>query len=179
MAGIYYSVPFDLIGEKVDIRFSSTKVEIFHKNQRVALHARSKCKKGSYVTESSHMPPNHQDMHETWDSDRLISWAKSVGPSVAKVIEEMFKAREFEQQALKGCMAVMNLTKKYSNELMEAACSHILENHITPCFKSVNNVLEKKISENSAQDDQSRTENGARSNPDSITRGSEYYGGNQ
>ena len=175
--GIYYSVPYDLIGKKVDVRFTASIVEIFYENRRVAIHARSKLKKGTYVTEKSHMPPNHQAMHESWDSDRLRSWAQNVGQSVYTVIDKMFKSREIEQQALKGCLAIMNLSKKYSNSQLEIACSEILERRLTPSFKAVNGLLEKMVEESSVHDDQSSTESDQCSNPDSITRGSNYYGG--
>ena len=39
-AGFLYSVPHPLIREQVDIRLTARTVEVFHRGQRVAAHAR-------------------------------------------------------------------------------------------------------------------------------------------
>ena len=40
--GNYYSVPYNLVHELVEIRSTPTTVEIFHKGKRVASHLRSR-----------------------------------------------------------------------------------------------------------------------------------------
>ena len=35
-----YSVPFDLIGEKVNLRLTQNTVEVFYRGTRVAMHTR-------------------------------------------------------------------------------------------------------------------------------------------
>ena len=40
VANYYYSVPHDLIGEKVDVRITSRTIEAFHRGKRVAAHQR-------------------------------------------------------------------------------------------------------------------------------------------
>lgn len=37
-----YSVPYDLIGEKVNLRLTSHAVEVFFRGSRVAMHVRNK-----------------------------------------------------------------------------------------------------------------------------------------
>src|SRR5262249_54326371 len=45
----YYSVPYALVHHELDVRYTAMTVEIFHRGQRVASHARS-YKIGSHTT---------------------------------------------------------------------------------------------------------------------------------
>ena len=51
----YYSVPYTLIGQSVDIRYTSSVVEIYHKNKRMASHMRIN-KPGAFVRRTSICP---------------------------------------------------------------------------------------------------------------------------
>ena len=51
----YYSVPYTLIGQKVDISYTSSMIEIYHRGRRVASHMRVN-KPGAFVTDKLHMP---------------------------------------------------------------------------------------------------------------------------
>jgi transposase len=51
----FYSVPYQLIREQVEVRLTSTTVEIFFKNRRVTSHQRS-FKAGGFTTLREHMP---------------------------------------------------------------------------------------------------------------------------
>ena len=53
--GHYYSLPYHYVGERVDVRMTTTTVEIFLKGKRVASHARSS-KRGKHTTVYDHMP---------------------------------------------------------------------------------------------------------------------------
>jgi hypothetical protein len=55
----YYSCPYTLIGEYVDIRYTGNMVEIYHKGKRVASHIRS-YRPGTYITDNLHMPDRHR-----------------------------------------------------------------------------------------------------------------------
>ena len=51
-----YSVPFDLIGEQVDIRLTKATVEVFFHGSRVASHPRSATNRRDPVIQPEHMP---------------------------------------------------------------------------------------------------------------------------
>ena len=55
-----YSVPFDLIGEQVDIRLTKATVEVFFHGSRVASHPRSATKRRDPVIQPEHMPTEHR-----------------------------------------------------------------------------------------------------------------------
>lgn len=55
-----YTVPFDLIGEHVDVRVTSDSVEVFFHQTRVAAHVRHKQAQREPIRVTEHMPPEHQ-----------------------------------------------------------------------------------------------------------------------
>lgn len=55
-----YSVPFDLIGEKVDMRLTSNTVEIFFHGTRVASHIRKQVAQREPIVNPDHMTPEHR-----------------------------------------------------------------------------------------------------------------------
>jgi Mu transposase-like protein len=56
--GNFYSVPYNLVHELVEIRSTPTAVEILHKGTRVASHLRSRGH-GHAVTNDEHRPKRH------------------------------------------------------------------------------------------------------------------------
>jgi transposase len=57
--GHWYSTPYRLIRELVDVRIADKTVEIFHKGQRIASHARAPNRHG-HTTIADHMPSAHR-----------------------------------------------------------------------------------------------------------------------
>ena len=68
--GHWYSSPFRLIRELVDVRVADKTVEIFHKGQRVASHPRAPNRRG-HTTIAEHMPSAHR-RHAAWTPARVI-----------------------------------------------------------------------------------------------------------
>src|SRR3954454_13594983 len=59
--GVAYSVPYRLIGQRVDIHRTSTLVSIFPDGVRVAAHPRPQAGgRGAVVTRDEHRPPHHR-----------------------------------------------------------------------------------------------------------------------
>jgi hypothetical protein len=56
----YYSVPYNLVQELVEVRSTPTTVELFRKGQRVASHLRARGH-GHTVTIAEHRPRSHQE----------------------------------------------------------------------------------------------------------------------
>jgi transposase len=77
----FYSVPFALCHEQVDVRLGGATVEVLYKGQRVASHARSR-ERGRHTTDAAHMPKSHQKQRD-WTPSRIIDWAATIGPSTA------------------------------------------------------------------------------------------------
>lgn len=85
----YYSVPYNLVHEVVEIRSMPTTVEIFHKGKRVASHLRNRGT-GNAVTQAEHRPKSHQE-HLSWPPSRIVAWAQTIGPNTARVWKGTWK----------------------------------------------------------------------------------------
>jgi len=57
---MYYSVPYQYIKNKVDVRITDTTVEIFYNHNRIASHRQLHGRSGQYSTVTEHMPQEHQ-----------------------------------------------------------------------------------------------------------------------
>ena len=56
----YYSVPYTLVRQEVEVRLTATTVEVFHQRQRVACHRRHP-QPGRHTTVTAHMPKAHRE----------------------------------------------------------------------------------------------------------------------
>lgn len=81
-----YSVPYDLIGEKVDIRVTKTAVEVFYHGSRVVGHRRLQTIQREPLVKLEHMPPAHQK-YLAYNADNFSRWAMAVGPMTEKVVQ--------------------------------------------------------------------------------------------
>ena len=138
--GMLYSVPYEHIKHKVDVRVTDKTIEIFYKQDRIASHRRLYGRKGQYSTITDHMPPDHQKYLE-WNGDRFRNWAKQIGQSTYKVVDSILTSRRVEQQSYRSCMGLLKLADKYSAHLLEAACTQALSYTASPSYKSVKSIL--------------------------------------
>ena len=170
-----YSVPYEYIRQKVDVRLTRSVVEVFYHNQRICSHKRLYGRPGQYSTMEIHMPEDHQK-YLKWDGNRFISWAEKIGTSTSITVRSILSSYKVEQQGYKACMGLLKLADKYSVERLEAACNKALSYTPHPSYKSVKNILvtgQDKISTSTDIPAAPQSENNAYG----YTRGAEYYGG--
>ncbi len=134
----FYSVPYQLVKQQVDVRLSARMVEVLFKNKRVASHQRS-YGRGIYTTDASHRPASHT-RHLEWTPSRLLNWAASVGPDCAKVAQQILESKPHPEQGYRACLGLMRLCRQYGNERMNAACSRALTINAAS-YKSVKSIL--------------------------------------
>jgi transposase len=122
---LYYSVPYQFTGKKVQVWYNSNTIEIYYEHERIALHQRTK--KG-YNTCQAHMPPNHQQAQQVkgWTREQLLSTAKRTGPSTYNVAEIILSGSIYMEQNYKACFGMLQLAKRYGQERLEAACKRAL-----------------------------------------------------
>lgn len=140
--GHYYSVPYQLVNQALDIRITTTTVECFHKSKRVASHPRSP-RQGQYTTVPAHMPKRHQD-YAQWTPERLVRWAEKTGADTVRAVETVLTARPHPQQGFLACLGLMRLGKEYGPERLEAACARALAAR-TVGFKSIESILKRGL----------------------------------
>ena len=117
----YYSAPFGLVGEYVDVRSTGATVEIYFRGSRVASHVRSD-RRGGFTTVAEHMPKSHQK-HLEWTPSRLIHWASTMGPKTAELVQAILTARRHPEQGYRSCLGILRLERVYGKQRLEAACT--------------------------------------------------------
>jgi transposase len=141
-----YSVPSALIGQRVDVRATTTTVEIFHKHERVASHFRSYGHKNKPVVAPEHRPRSHREYGD-WPPERIVSWGRTIGPSVGALIEAMFAADRHPELRYRSALGVIRLAKSYGNERADAACQRALAIR-SPSYRSVQTILKHALDRN-------------------------------
>lgn len=138
----YYSVPYRLIGQEVDVRATEKTVEIFHQRTRQASHVRSTMR-GRYSTQREHMPPAHQAVND-WSPERFVRWAGEIGPHTTQLITAVLDGRQHPEQAYRTCLGILGLGKRYTDARLEAACRRALAVGIGS-YKGIRNILANKL----------------------------------
>ncbi len=134
----YYSVPYQLLQQRVEARFTSSTVEIFHKSRRIASHARL-FGRGHASTKVEHMPASHRAYAE-WTPSRIIRWAEKTGPAAGRVVAEILKSRPHPEQGFRSCLGILRLGKTYGPDRLEAAC-HRAESLGAASYRTIKNIL--------------------------------------
>ncbi len=163
----YYSVPYQLVGTRVDVRTTASTVEVFHASRRVASHLRDDTP-GRHSTDSAHMPESHR-RHTEWSPSRIIAWAEKSGPSTAALAAAILEARRHPEQGYRSCLGIIRLTDRYGTERVEAACARALAVRALS-YRSVESILRHGL------DSQPLRAASARTHPHHQNlRGSGYY----
>jgi transposase len=138
----YYSVPYQLRKEQVDVRYTDTTVEVLFKNKRVASHRRS-YRNGSFTTFPEHMPKSHRQYLE-WTPTRVINWAAKNGPKTGQLVAGIMSRRQHPEQGFRACMGILRLGKRYSPQRLENACARAISIR-SYSYKSVDSILKKGL----------------------------------
>ena len=171
---MYYSVPFQYIREKVDVRVTETTLEIFFNHDRIASHRRLYGRLGQYSTVIEHMPEDHQKYLE-WNGDRFRRWADTIGVNTRKVIDAILTSGRVEQQYYRSCMGLLRLAEKHSSARLEEVCAKALTYSSKPSYKSIQNLF--AVMKDSKVDAATEETSAEKSKPVGMTRGANYYGG--
>lgn len=140
-----YSVPYNLIGKRLKIIYTSDTVEVYDNLNRVALHKRNYTRNG-YSTKAEHQPPSHRHTAEqrAWDDEYFLRNASYLGQSVQEAVKRILASKVTEVQTYNSCLGVLRLAKSYGADRLDAAChralsaprinygmiKNILENHL-------------------------------------------------
>lgn len=168
VVGHYYSVPYKLERAQVDVRITSSTVEILHDGRRMAAHVRSN-RKGQHTTDPAHRPKSHQK-HLEWTPSRIIRWAEQTGPNTAVLAERIMSSRPHPEQGYRSCLGLLRLGERYGKERLEAATTRALRAGATS-YRSVQSILQHGLDQLSAGE---QVQIDLPQNHDNI-RGADYY----
>jgi len=167
-----YSVPYEYIRKKVDVRLTRNTVEVFFDGNRICSHKRLYGRANQYSTNEEHMPKNHQKYIQ-WNGERFIKWASKIGTNTETAVKAILSGCKIEQQGYKACLGLLNLADKYTPDRLENACKRALSFTPRPSYKNIQVIL------SSGQDKQEEKKPEKADNAEQygFTRGNSYYGG--
>ena len=166
---MFYSVPFQYIGSQVDVRLTSSLIEVFFKDSRIASHARLYGRSEQFSTNQEHMPEAHK-LYVSHTAESSRTWAATVGPHISALVEDLLNHNP-ERQALHTILSLQKLAKKYGATQLEFACGEVQQVAQVPTTRIIERVLinqKKKTPEALA--------NKNVENDYGFTRRAEYFG---
>jgi transposase len=164
----FYSVPHQIIGQRVDVRSTPATVEIFHNSQRVASHLRAQ-RSNSTVTEEEHRPRSHR-LHTDWPPSRIVDWAGKNGPATAKVVEQILASKPHPEMGYRSCLGIIRLGQRYSPQRLEAAAERALTSGAVR-YKSIESMLRHSLDQQPLASDRPASPGPVHDN----IRGPEYF----
>lgn len=140
-----YSCPYQYAKKKdnkVDLKITASTVEIYYKGERIATHHRfPDYVENRYSTHQEDMPKAFRDIVE-WDDARIRRWAKSIGKSTSVVIDKIFSYVSIKEQGYNPSLAVLRLSRTYSDARLETACELALSRGIrSPRYRHLKAIL--------------------------------------
>ncbi|EEU7751517.1 IS21 family transposase [Salmonella enterica] len=134
----WYSVPHELVGQRLSLKAGQAVVQIWHNGQCVAQHPRSS-HEYKHTTNPLHMPAQHRG-HGTWTPERLLETGRNIGPFTGKVVDAMLKAKPHPELAYRAVLGLIALQKKYGKERLEKA-SCVAWHYNAPDRRFIDNLL--------------------------------------
>ena len=117
----YYSCPHGYVHRKVTLRVTASTVEIFDAlGARLCAHKRAE-RKGQWVTDPSHLPPDFNSYRD-WSPDFFERRAALVGPSTLATIKAILLSKKYQVQTYRSCKGVLGLGDKYGKDALESVC---------------------------------------------------------
>ena len=164
-----YSVPYDLIGERVDVKLTKHIVEVFYKQTRVAAHVRLEKEQRDPVVKPEHMPEAHRK-YLGYNADEFSSWARTIGPKTAETVQYFLSTGKEAEQGFKACASLTRLGSRYGAACLEDACERVLRLTSAPTVRNISTLCKSAADRGDEIISAVRKTGGH-----GITRGAAYY----
>ncbi len=123
VAKALYSVPGNLIGQRVEARADRLLLKVFHRGQLVKVHPRAPA--GGRRTDPADLPPDKAP-YAMRDIDHLCGVAAGHGPSIGAYATALVGG-PLPWTKMRQVYALFGLVKKWGAERVDAACARALE----------------------------------------------------
>ena len=134
-----YSVPYQYVGKRVDIKLGSKVVEIYLDSKLIKTHPRGS--RGQRVTDWNDYPPEKAAFFQ-----RTPAWyrqqASLVGPATRQTVDTLLG--EHALHYLRQCQGILRLKEKYTKERLERACARA-NAFGDPSYRTVRTILEREL----------------------------------
>ena len=168
LSRFYYSVPFQHIGCRVDVRLSGEILEIYHDSLRIAVHPRTPPDGKRASTLPEHMPPEHRAVMDRTVDDYLEK-AGNCGGNCRQVMATILESFPRPEMGFRSCQGILRLAQRYGHTRLEQACMRSLEIN-SPRYRTIDNMLANRMETIGPTPDPEPVRH-------SNVRGSSYYRG--
>ena len=165
-----YSVPFDLIGENVDVRVTKSIIDVYYHGARVATHVRVNTPQREPIVKPEHMPEAHRKFLR-YNAEEFETWATNIGPKTFEVVHHFLTGGKEAEQGYKSCASLTKLEKTYGAKRLEDACDRVLALASEPTVRNITLLIKTSPRRKDEADSSSHKEG----NSHGITRGAAYY----
>jgi len=136
----YYSVPANLVGKEVTIRFNDSLVRIIYAGEQVALHQKA-IGTGTYVTNRSHMP-EYKIYSETEYQKKAEGQMANIGEQAHEYFRYLLSSKE--SYWFRSVRVILGLAKEYGAEPVNLTLKRALYYKVRD-LNMIRNILEKKL----------------------------------
>jgi transposase len=134
-----YSVPYQYVGKRVDVKLGSKVVEIYLDSKLIKTHPRGS--RGQRVTDWNDYPPEKAAFFQ-----RTPAWyrqqASLIGPSAREAVDTLLG--EHALHHLRQCQGILRLKEKYNPERLERACARA-NAFGDSGYRTVKTILEREL----------------------------------
>ncbi len=143
--GHYYSVVYTYCGKPAILKATSSEIRICDQyNRLICRHKRSYKEFPLYITEDSHMRPEHLYYKEVNSKDGAYyrRWASVFGPNMSECIDRILKAPKHEEQAYNACAGLLHSVKDLPHGIVEETARRCIQ--MNSCrYKTFKQVLSR------------------------------------
>jgi transposase len=118
-----YSIPGDLIGQKVEVRADAGLVKVFWRGGLVKVHPRQRA--GEWSTDPADLPPE-RTAYAMRDLDRLVTDARAIGPSVGLYAERLLEG-PLPWTRMRRVYRLLGYARRFGAARTDTACARALE----------------------------------------------------
>ena len=134
-----YSVPYQYVGKRVDVKLGSKVVEIYLESKLIKTHARGY--RGQRVTDWNDYPPEKAAFFQ-----RTPAWCRQqaalIGPSTKETVDVLLG--EHALHYLRQCQGILRMKEKFGTERLERACNRA-NAFGDPSYRTVRTILERNL----------------------------------
>ena len=145
----YYSVFYSYCGKPAILKATPSQIRICDRyNRLICTHKRSYVEFPKYVTEDSHMKPEHLYYKEVnaKDGSYYRRWASVFGESMSEFIDRMLKQPKHEEQAYNSCAGILHTVKDLPHGIVEETARQCIQ--MGSCrYKTFKQVLGRLLHE--------------------------------
>jgi hypothetical protein len=139
----HYSIPYHLVGQRVNVYQMGQIIEIYHDNVHVCRHQLGR-PNFDYTTTAQHMPPAHAFV-KGWNKEWFLGQANKVGPATADAVTAVMRTRQHAEQGFNAAMGVLRLARVYGNKRLENACKRAVHYRAASSTRSIKSILEQHL----------------------------------